>query len=87
MVERRGLNPFQAIGMRQAGIGALMGDALADTTHAHATRNDGHVDDLAQVVICRGRFGDVGDTRNEINPIINVGRPGGFRGLCGGLCR
>ena len=72
--------------MRKAGVRALMGDALAGSAHAHATGNNRHIDDLAQVVICGGRFGDVRDAGDEIHPVINVGWPGGC-GLLGRLRR
>ena len=59
--------------MRQAGIGALLRVALASPLEAGPARDLGHVDDDADGVIGRGRFGLVRDPRDEIDAIVNEG--------------
>ena len=79
VVKKWGLNGLAAFIGTHGQRCALLREALAFRALANATGQDWHVDNLAQGVVGRSRFGNMGDARVEIDAVVDVGQLGGFR--------
>lgn len=71
VVKRRVIHPGPAIVMGHKRVGALLGVALANALEACAAGHLGHVYDLSDFIVGRGRFRLVGNPRNERHAIVN----------------
>ena len=91
VVKNRGLNGLTAFVGTHGQRCALLGETLAFIALANATGQDWHVDNLAKAIVGRGRFGNVGNTRIEVDAVVDVGQLGGFRvglnGIAGCIAR
>ena len=79
VVKNRGLNGLAAFIGTHGQRCALLGETLAFIALANATGQDWHVDNLAQAIIGRGRFWNMGDARVEVYAVIDVSQLCRFR--------
>lgn len=79
VVKNRGLNGLAAFVGTHGQWCPLLREALAFIALANTAGQDWHVDNLAQGVVGRSRFGNMGDARVEIDAVVDVGQLGGFR--------
>ena len=79
VVKNRGLNCLAAFIGTHGKRCALLREALAFGALTNATGEDWHVDNLAQAIVGRSRFGNMGDARIEVDAVVDVGKLCGFR--------